>query len=209
MPTALIALNPAPARKAKKMARKRRKVSKSPAAKRTTKRRRRARKNPYAVSHVVKKVTRKRRKNPAGGMVKAILGAIMFQTPGAAVGVAQSMGHLGQSGDNRQLAAGAIIAAAGSALVGMGKREWGIGVGSAGMVVLANALYSKFGPVPAPAPAPGAGAPVGADYVPAMGDVVMIGGRALVADGRGGYLGTTASPARELSVQGLGSYGNV
>jgi hypothetical protein len=42
-----------------------------------------------------------------------------------------------------------------------------------------------------------------------MGDVVMIGGRALVADGRGGYLGTTASPARELSVQGLGSYGNV
>jgi hypothetical protein len=192
------------------MARKRRKVSKSPARKRTTKRRR-ARKNPYAVSHVVKKVTRRRRKNPAGGMVKAILGAIMFQTPGAAVGVAQSMGHLGQAGDNRQLAAGAIIAAAGSALVGMGKKEWGIGVGSAGMVVLANALYSKFGPVPAPAvaPAPGAGAPVGADYVPAMGDVVMIGGRALVADGRGGYLGTTASPARELSVQGLGSYGNV
>lgn len=208
MPTALIALNPAPARKAKKMARRRRKVSKSPARKRSTKRRR-ARKNPYAVSHVVKKVTRRRRKNPAGGMVKAILGAIMFQTPGAAVGVAQSMGHLGQAGDNRQLAAGAIIAAAGSALVGMGKREWGIGVGSAGMVVLANALYSKFGPVPAPAPAPGAGAPVGADYVPAMGDVVMIGGRALVADGRGGYLGTTASPARELSVQGLGSYGNV
>lgn len=208
MPTALIALNPAPARKAKRMARKRRKVSKSPARKRSTKRRR-ARKNPYAVSHVVKKVTRRRRKNPAGGMVKAILGALMFQTPGAAVGVAQSMGHLGQAGDNRQLAAGAIIAAAGSALVGMGKREWGIGVGSAGMVVLANALYSKFGPVPAPAPAPGAGAPVGADYVPAMGDVVMIGGRALVADGRGGYLGTTASPARELSVQGLGSYGNV
>ena len=195
------------------MARKRRKVSKSPAAKRAPKRRRRARKNPYAVSHVVKKVTRKRRKNPAGNMVKAILGAIMYQTPGAAVGVAQSMGHLGQAGDNRQLAAGAIIAAAGSALVGMGRREWGIGVGSAGMVVLANALYSKFGPVPAPAAAPaaapGAGAPVGADYVPAMGDVVMIGGRALVADGRGGYLGTTASPARELSVQGLGSYGNV
>jgi hypothetical protein len=190
------------------MARKRRKVSKSPARKRSTKRRR-ARKNPYAVSHVVKKVTRRRRKNPAGGMVKAILGAIMFQTPGAAVGVAQSMGHLGQAGDNRQLAAGAIIAAAGSALVGMGKKEWGIGVGSAGMVVLANALYSKFGPVPAPAAAPSAGAPVGADYVPAMGDVVMIAGRALVADGRGGYLGTTASPARELSVQGLGSYGNV
>jgi hypothetical protein len=141
--------------------------------------------------------------------VKAILGAIMFQTPGAAVGVAQSMGHLGQAGDNRQIAAGAIIAAAGSALVGMGKKEWGIGVGSAGMVVLANALYSKFGPVPAPAAAPSAGAPVGADYVPAMGDVVMIAGRALVADGRGGYLGTTASPARELSVQGLGSYGNV
>jgi hypothetical protein len=191
------------------MARKRRrKVSKSPARKRTTKRRR-ARKNPYAVSHVVKKVTRRRRKNPAGGMVKAILGAIMFQTPGAAVGVAQSMGHLGQAGDNRQIAAGAIIAAAGSALVGMGKKEWGIGVGSAGMVVLANALYSKFGPVPAPAAAPSAGAPVGADYVPAMGDVVMIAGRALVADGRGGYLGTTNSPARELSVQGLGSYGNV
>jgi hypothetical protein len=205
MPTALIALNPAP--KGKKMAKKRRKVSKSPKARRKSSSRRR-RRNPYAVSHVVKKVARKKRRNPAGGMMKAILGALMPQVPGAAVGVAAAMGHLGAGGDNRQIAAGAIIAAAGSALVGAGKRDLGIGVGSAGMVVLGSALWSKFGPAPAPAPIT-TQAPQGADYVPAMGDVVMVGGRALVADGRGGYLGVTASPARELSVQGLGSYSNV
>ena len=31
----------------------------------------------------------------------------------------------------------------------------------------------------------------------------------LIADGRGGYLGTTADPARAVDLQGFGAYSNV
>jgi hypothetical protein len=42
-----------------------------------------------------------------------------------------------------------------------------------------------------------------------MGDVVEMGGQYLIADGRGGYLGTASDPARAVDLQGFGAYSNV
>jgi len=203
MPTALIAMNPRP---------KARKMKKKPAAKKS--RRRAKRKNPYAVTHQVRHVAHKknprrrmkRRKNPAS----ALLSALLPQTPGAAVGVASAYGLTGANGSTRQIGTGAAIVAASLALAQMGRRDWAIGVGSAGMVVLGAALVHRFMPQAAAAVAPGA--PVqgylGA-YVPQMGDVVEMGGQYLIADGRGGYLGTASDPARAVDLQGFGAYSNV
>ncbi len=176
------------------------------------KRRSTKRKNPYAVTHQVKRVARKnprrmkRRRNPAS----ALLSALLPQTPGAAVGVASAYGLTGAAGSNRQIGTGAAIVAASLALANMGRRDWAIGVGSAGMVVLGAALVHRFMPQAAAAVAPGA--PVqgylGA-YVPQMGDVVEMGGQYLIADGRGGYLGTASDPARAVDLQGFGAYSNV
>ena len=201
MPTALIAMNPRP---------KARKMKKKPAAKKS--RRRAKRKNPYAVTHHVKHVARKtprrmkRRRNPAS----ALLSALLPQTPGAAVGVASAYGLTGAAGSNRQIGTGAAIVAASLALAQMGRRDWAIGVGSAGMVVLGSALVHRFMPQAAAAVAPGA--PVSGylgAYVPQMGDVVEMGGQYLIADGRGGYLGTASDPARAVDLQGFGAYSNV
>jgi hypothetical protein len=201
MPTALIAMNPRP---------KARKMKKKPAAKKS--RRRAKRKNPYAVTHQVKHVARKnprrmkRRRNPAS----ALLSALLPQTPGAAVGVASAYGLTGANGSNRQIGTGAAIVAASLALANMGRRDWAIGVGSAGMVVLGAALVHRFMPQAAAAVAPGA--PVqgylGA-FVPQMGDVVEMGGQYMIADGRGGYLGTASDPAQTVALQGFGAYSNV
>jgi hypothetical protein len=148
----------------------------------------------------------KRRRNPAS----ALLSALLPQTPGAAVGVASAYGLTGAAGSNRQIGTGAAIVAASLALANMGRRDWAIGVGSAGMVVLGAALVHRFMPQAAAAVAPGA--PVqgylGA-YVPQMGDVVEMGGQYLIADGRGGYLGTASDPARAVDLQGFGAYSNV
>lgn len=199
MPTALIAMNP---RKAPKMKKKPAKKSK----------RRARRKNPYAVTHQVKHVARKnprrmkRRKNPAA----ALLSVLLPQTPGAAVGVASAYGLTGAAGSNRQIGTGAAIVAASLALANMGRRDLAIGLGSAGMVVLGAALVNRFMPQAGAAVAPGA--PVSGylgAYVPQMGDVVEMGGQYLIADGRGGYLGTTADPARAVDLQGFGAYSNV
>ena len=203
MPTALIAMNP---RKAPRMKKKPAKKSK----------RRARRKNPYAVTHQVKRVARKnprrmkRRKNPA----TALLSVLLPQTPGAAVGVASAYGLTGANGSNRQIGTGAAIVAASLALAQMGRRDLAIGVGSAGMVVLGAALVNRFMPQAgaAVAPAVAPGAPVSGylgAYVPQMGDVVEMGGQYLIADGRGGYLGTTADPARAVDLQGFGAYSNV
>jgi hypothetical protein len=203
MPTALIAMNPRPHRKAAPMKRK----SNPKKKRRSTKR-----KNPYAVTHKVSHVARKnprrmkRRRNPAS----ALLSALLPQTPGAAVGVASAYGLTGANGSTRQIGTGAAIVAASLALAQMGRRDWAIGVGSAGMVVLGAALVHRFMPQAAAAVAPGA--PVqgylGA-YVPQMGDVVEMGGQYLIADGRGGYLGTASDPARAVDLQGFGAYSNV
>lgn len=202
MPTALIAMNP---RKAPKMKKKPAKKSK----------RRARRKNPlhagvtYTRSHSKKSNPRrrmKRRKNPAA----ALLSVLLPQTPGAAVGVASAYGLTGAAGSNRQIGTGAAIVAASLALANMGRRDLAIGVGSAGMVVLGAALVHRFMPQAGAAVAPGA--PVSGylgAYVPQMGDVVEMGGQYLIADGRGGYLGTTADPARAVDLQGFGAYSNV
>lgn len=200
MPTALIAMNP---RKAPKMKKKPAKKSK----------RRARRKNPYAVTHQVRHVAHKknprrmkRRTNPA---VK-LLSVLLPQTPGAAVGVASAYGLTGAAGSNRQIGTGAAIVAASLALANMGRRDLAIGLGSAGMVVLGAALVNRFMPQAGAAVAPGA--PVSGylgAYVPQMGDVVEMGGQYLIADGRGGYLGTTADPARAVDLQGFGAYSNV
>jgi hypothetical protein len=204
MPTALIAMNP---RKARTMKKKPAKKSK----------RRARRKNPYAVTHQVRHVAKKsnprrmkRRKNPAA----ALLSVLLPQTPGAAVGVASAYGLTGAAGSNRQIGTGAAIVAASLALANMGRRDLAIGVGSAGMVVLGAALVNRFMPQAgaAVAPAVAPGAPVSGylgAYVPQMGDVVEMGGQYLIADGRGGYLGTTADPARAVDLQGFGAYSNV
>lgn len=201
MPTALIAMNPRP---------KARKMKKKPAAKKS--RRRAKRKNPYAVTHQVKHVARKnprrmkRRKNPAA----ALLSVLLPQTPGAAVGVASAYGLTGAAGSNRQIGTGAAIVAASLALANMGRRDLAIGVGSAGMVVLGAALVHRFMPQAGAAVAPAA--PVSGylgAYVPQMGDVVEMGGQYLIADGRGGYLGTATDPARAVDLQGFGAYSNV
>jgi hypothetical protein len=201
MPNALIAMNPRP-KKASLM------MKQNPAAK---SRRRTKRKNPYAVTHQVRRRTKrknprvmKRRKNPAA----ALLSALLPQTPGAAVGVASAYGLTGADGSYRQIGTGAAIVAASLALANMGRRDWAIGVGSAGMVVLGAALVHRFLPQSAVAPK----APVSGDlgaYVPQMGDVVEMGGQYLIADGRGGYIGTTADPARIVDLQGFGAYSNV
>lgn len=200
MPTALIAMNP---RKAPKMKKKPAKKSK----------RRARRKNPYAVTHQVRHVARKnprrmkRRKNPAA----ALLSVLLPQTPGAAVGVASAYGLTGANGSNRQIGTGAAIVAASLALAQMGRRDMAIGLGSAGMVVLGAALVNRFMPQ-AGASTVAPGAPVSGylgAYVPQMGDVVEMGGQYLIADGRGGYLGTTADPARAVDLQGFGAYSNV
>jgi len=185
-------------------------MKKKPAAKKS--RRRAKRKNPYAVTHQVKHVARKnprrmkRRRNPAS----ALLSALLPQTPGAAVGVASAYGLTGANGSNRQIGTGAAIVAASLALANMGRRDWAIGVGSAGMVVLGAALVHRFMPQAAAAVAPGA--PVqgylGA-FVPQMGDVVEMGGQYMIADGRGGYLGTASDPAQTVALQGFGAYSNV
>jgi hypothetical protein len=199
MPTALIAMNP---RKARTMKKKPAKKSK----------RRARRKNPYAVTHQVKHVARKnprrmkRRKNPAA----ALLSVLLPQTPGAAVGVASAYGLTGAAGSNRQIGTGAAIVAASLALANMGRRDLAIGLGSAGMVVLGAALVNRFMPQAGAAVAPGA--PVSGylgAYVPQMGDVVEMGGQYLIADGRGGYLGTATDPARAVDLQGFGAYSNV
>jgi hypothetical protein len=148
----------------------------------------------------------KRRKNPAA----ALLSVLLPQTPGAAVGVASAYGLTGASGSNRQIGTGAAIVAASLALAQMGRRDLAIGVGSAGMVVLGAALVNRFMPQAGAAVAPGA--PVSGylgAYVPQMGDVVEMGGQYLIADGRGGYIGTTADPARAVDLQGFGAYSNV
>jgi hypothetical protein len=206
MPTALIAMNPRPKhRKAAPMKRK---------SNPKKSRRRAKRKNPYAVTHKVSHVARKnprrrmkRRKNPAS----ALLSALLPQTPGAAVGVASAYGLTGANGSNRQIGTGAAIVAASLALANMGRRDLAIGVGSAGMVVLGAALVHRFMPQAAAA-AVAPGAPVqgylGA-YVPQMGDVVEMGGQYLIADGRGGYLGTASDPAQTVALQGFGAYSNV
>jgi hypothetical protein len=202
MPTALIAMNPRP---------KARKMKKKPAAKKS--RRRAKRKNPYAVTHKVSHVARKnprrmkRRKNPAS----ALLSALLPQTPGAAVGVASAYGLTGAAGSNRQIGTGAAIVGLSLALANMGKRDLAIGVGSAGMVVLGAALVHRFMPQAAAA-AVAPGAPVSGylgAYVPQMGDVVEMGGQYLIADGRGGYLGTASDPAQTVALQGFGAYSNV
>jgi hypothetical protein len=200
MPTALIAMNP---RKARTMKKKPAKKSK----------RRARRKNPYAVTHQVRHVAKKsnprrmkRRKNPAA----ALLSVLLPQTPGAAVGVASAYGLTGAAGSNRQIGTGAAIVAASLALANMGRRDLAIGLGSAGMVVLGAALVNRFMPQAGAAVAPGA--PVSGylgAYVPQMGDVVEMGGQYLIADGRGGYIGTTADPARAVDLQGFGAYSNV
>ena len=203
MPTALIAMNP---RKARTMKKKPAKKSK----------RRARRKNPYAVTHQVRRVAKKsnprrmkRRKNPAA----ALLSVLLPQTPGAAVGVASAYGLTGDAGSNRQIGTGAAIVAASLALAQMGRRDFAIGVGSAGMVVLGAALVNRFMPQVAAAITPIApGAPVSGmlgAYVPQMGDVVEMGGQYLIADGRGGYLGTATDPARAVDLQGFGAYSNV
>ena len=188
-------------------------MKKKPAAKKS--RRRAKRKNPYAVTHQVKRVARKnprrmkRRKNPAA----ALLSVLLPQTPGAAVGVASAYGLTGAAGSNRQIGTGAAIVAASLALAQMGRRDFAIGVGSAGMVVLGAALVNRFMPQVAAAITPIApGAPVSGmlgAYVPQMGDVVEMGGQYLIADGRGGYLGTATDPARAVDLQGFGAYSNV
>ncbi len=185
-------------------------MKKKPAAKKS--RRRAKRKNPYAVTHKVSRVARKnprrmkRRRNPAS----ALLSALLPQTPGAAVGVASAYGLTGAPGSNRQIGTGAAIVGLSLALANMGKRDFAIGVGSAGMVVLGAALVHRFMPQAAAAVTPGA--PVqgylGA-YVPQMGDVVEMGGQYMIADGRGGYLGTASDPARAVDLQGFGAYSNV
>ena len=200
MPTALIAMNP---RKARTMKKKPAKKSK----------RRARRKNPYAVTHQVRHVAKKsnprrmkRRKNPAA----ALLSVLLPQTPGAAVGVASAYGLTGAAGSNRQIGTGAAIVAASLALANMGRRDLAIGVGSAGMVVLGAALVNRF--MPQAGAAVAAAAPVSGylgAYVPQMGDVVEMGGQYLIADGRGGYIGTTADPARAVDLQGFGAYSNV
>jgi len=200
MPTALIAMNP---RKARTMKKKPAKKSK----------RRARRKNPYAVTHQVRHVAKKsnprrmkRRKNPAA----ALLSVLLPQTPGAAVGVASAYGLTGANGSNRQSATAAAIVAAALALANMGRRDLAIGLGSAGMVVLGAALVNRFMPQAGAAVAPGA--PVSGylgAYVPQMGDVVEMGGQYLIADGRGGYLGTATDPARAVDLQGFGAYSNV
>jgi len=206
MPTALIAMNPRPKhRKAAPMKRK----SNPKKKRRSTKR-----KNPYAVTHQVKRVARKnprrmkRRRNPAS----ALLSALLPQTPGAAVGVASAYGLTGAPGSNRQIGTGAAIVGLSLALAQMGKRDFAIGVGSAGMVVLGAALVHRFMPQAAAAAAVAPGAPVqgylGAN-VPQIGDVVEMGGQYMIADGRGGYLGTASDPARAVDLQGFGAYSNV
>lgn len=185
-------------------------MKKKPAAKKS--RRRAKRKNPYAVTHHVKHVARKnprrkRRKNPAA----ALLSVLLPQTPGAAVGVASAYGLTGAAGSNRQIGTGAAIVAASLALAQMGRRDMAIGLGSAGMVVLGAAIVNRFMPQ-AGASTVAPGAPVSGylgAYVPQMGDVVEMGGQYLIADGRGGYLGTTADPARAVDLQGFGAYSNV
>jgi hypothetical protein len=200
MPTALIAMNPRP---------KARKMKKKPAAKKS--RRRAKRKNPYAVTHKVSRVARKnprrmkRRRNPAS----ALLSALLPQTPGAAVGVASAYGLTGAAGSNRQIGTGAAIVAASLALANMGKRDWAIGVGSAGMVVLGAALVHRFMPQAVAAAAPVSGMHTLGAYVPQMGDVVEMGGQYMIADGRGGYLGTASDPAQTVALQGFGAYSNV
>ena len=200
MPTALIAMNP---RKARTMKKKPAKKSK----------RRARRKNPYAVTHQVRHVAKKsnprrmkRRKNPAAHLLSVLLP----QTPGAAVGVASAYGLTGSPGSNRQIGTGAAIVAASLALANMGRRDLAIGVGSAGMVVLGAALVNRFMPQAGAAVAPAApvSGMLGA-YVPQMGDVVEMGGQYLIADGRGGYLGTATDPARAVDLQGFGAYSNV
>lgn len=176
--------------------------------------RRAKRANPYAVTHQVRHVAHKknprrmkRRKNPAA----ALLSVLLPQTPGAAVGVASAYGLTGAAGSNRQIGTGAAIVAASLALANMGRRDLAIGLGSAGMVVLGAALVNRFMPQ-AGAAAVAPGAPVSGylgAYVPQMGDVVEMGGQYLIADGRGGYLGTTADPARSVDLQGFGAYSNV
>jgi hypothetical protein len=201
MPTALIAMNPRPHRKAAKMKKKPAKKSK----------RRARRKNPYAVTHKVSHVARKnprrmkRRKNPAS----ALLSALLPQTPGAAVGVASAYGLTGAAGSNRQIGTGAAIVGLSLALANMGKRDLAIGVGSAGMVVLGAALVHRFMPqAAAVAPSAPVQGYLGA-YVPQMGDVVEMGGQYMIADGRGGYLGTANDPAQTVALQGFGAYSNV
>lgn len=188
-------------------------MKKKPAAKKS--RRRAKRKNPlhagvtYSRSHAQKSNPRrrmKRRKNPAA----MLLSVLLPQTPGAAVGVASAYGLTGANGSNRQIGTGAAIVAASLALAQMGRRDLAIGVGSAGMVVLGAALVNRFMPQAGAAVAPGA--PVSGylgAYVPQMGDVVEMGGQYLIADGRGGYIGTTADPARAVDLQGFGAYSNV
>lgn len=188
-------------------------MKKKPAAKKS--RRRAKRKNPYAVTHKVSRVARKnprrmkRRRNPAS----ALLSALLPQTPGAAVGVASAYGLTGAAGSNRQIGTGAAIVAASLALANMGRRDWAIGVGSAGMVVLGAALVHRFMPQAAAAAAVAPGAPVQGShlgaYVPQMGDVVEMGGQYMIADGRGGYLGTASDPAQTVALQGFGAYSNV
>jgi hypothetical protein len=150
----------------------------------------------------------KRRKNPAA----ALLSVLLPQTPGAAVGVASAYGLTGANGSNRQIGTGAAIVAASLALAQMGRRDLAIGVGSAGMVVLGAALVNRFMPQSSAAVAPAApvsGMHMLGAYVPQMGDVVEMGGQYLIADGRGGYIGTTADPARAVDLQGFGAYSNV
>jgi hypothetical protein len=200
MPTALIAMNPRP---------KARKMKKKPAAKKS--RRRAKRKNPYAVTHKVSRVARKnprrmkRRRNPAA----ALLSALLPQTPGAAVGVASAYGLTGANGSNRQIGTGAAIVAASLALANMGRRDWAIGVGSAGMVVLGAALVHRFMPQATAAAAPVSGMHTLGAFVPQAGDVVEMGGQYMIADGRGGYLGTASDPTQTVALQGFGAYSNV
>lgn len=183
-------------------------MKKKPAAKKS--RRRAKRKNPYAVTHQVRHVARKnprrmkRRKNPGA----ALLSVLLPQTPGAAVGVASAYGLTGAAGSNRQIGTGAAIVAASLALAQMGRRDLAIGVGSAGMVVLGAALVNRFMPQAGAAAAAPVSGYLGA-YVPQMGDVVEMGGQYLIADGRGGYLGTATDPARAVDLQGFGAYSNV
>lgn len=190
-------------------------AAKKPAAKKPAARKRRnAAKYPSGTALVIaapQAAKRRRRKNPAFNVKKALEG-LFGLAPGAVVGVGGELGLLTARGE---AVAGAVMIAGGLAMIGTDTMPaLGGAMVGAGAVPVAREAYRMITAQSAPPaglvpPAPVAG--IGSDYAPRAGEVVMDQiGRAMIADGRGGFLGRASVPVQPAyAVQGAGAISNV
>jgi hypothetical protein len=206
---ATIAMNPRP-KTAKDRPMKKKSAARKPAAKKpAAKKRTNGSSYPSETALVIaapRPRRKKRRTNPAFNLQKAAMG-LLGLAPGAVVGVGGELGLLTARGE---AVAGGVMIAAGAAMIGADiLPELGAGMIGAGSVPVAREIYrmaTSTGPSMV-APAPVAG--IGDDYAPRRGDIVMApDGRAMIADGRGGYVTPADRPVRAvMAVQGV--HGNV